>query len=204
MSNKQPFHSVDVSLKSPQSKLVMRRSAKQFDSDMLFLAYEAPTELGDEAPLAYGCLEAVLESMSAVGQELSKYRKEIDGKLKDKSCRTLEYDEDAAEVFSLRIHCAPAKLFVQMIIELDKIAPLVETMAYQTMMTIPERNRKMRELKKKLVSLGQDLHARRETVETALRTMRKKKYNHKSFAPIGADAIKAIKIKLPPQEERVE
>lgn len=201
MSDKFPFHRADVSLSSPQSKLVMRRSARQFDADMLYLAYEAPTQLGDDAPLAYGCLEMVLASMASVGHELSKYRKEIDSKLKAKSCRTLEYDEDAAEVFSVRIHCAPAKMFIQMIIELDKIAPLVETMAYHAMMTIPERNRNMRELKNKLVALGQALHERRETIESSLSDMRKKKYQHKTCAPTDNSDLKAIKIRRRPQRE---
>lgn len=204
MPSNLPFHKADVRLSSPQSKLVMRRSARQFDDDMRFLAYEAPSELGDDAPLAYGCLESVLESMTTIAQELSEYRKELESKLKAKHCRTLEYDEDSAEVFSLRIHSAPAKMFVQMIIELEKIAPLVETMAYNTMMTIPERNRKMRELKNKLVSLGQELHQKRETIDSSLRATRKQKYNHKSFTPSGKRELRAIKIRRRPEQETAQ
>jgi len=200
MSDKFPFNKVDVNLSSPQSKIVMRRSSRQFNADMLFLAYEAPSALGDEAQLAYGSLEATLQTMSALAQEMTKYRKDSEARLKAKSCRILEYDEDATETFALRIHCAPAKMFIQMIIELEKTAPLVETMAYHAMITIPERNRKMRDLKKQLVSLAQELNERRNTIEKTLSEIRKKNYNHKSFAPTGTEDVKAIKIRRRPHE----
>ena len=184
MSNHHPFDEININMVTSYGKQLGRRAVDQFDEDMLYLAKKAPNVTKQYSEMVYDKLDEIKIDLAKTHKVFVAKREEYAEKLNTLDTPLLSYDESVREAFTFRIHTSFSKAFLQLVIDMERLIPYIETMAYRKVFTEKEQNQLKIAFRNQLFDLGKRITKIKIETENSLQGTILKRRKPRIIKPI--------------------